>query len=413
MWIALAVGLALAADPPTGAPTDPEADESLTGFKPPPTPISEIPVLGPPLPADHAVKQAATSAQRGAEQLGMDLVFVQGIQEGLEKIYRRDYSGAKEYFLRFEAKYPNTAVASVADTLVWQALMLENFDYRYSTQYWQSSKASRAALEKALSIPGNEAWEHFLYGAVAGVESIHTIRTGSYLPALQLAFEALDHIQETRERAPAFTDLLLADGMYNYWRSVLTMSSKILPDFGDKRAEGLAQMKQVEQGGIFLAPAGTLSLTFSFLEEGQYSEALAACQKNRAKYPDNVINNMITGMTYIYLRKYTDAIRVFDEIRKDDPTNRRVRYWKGVSLLRSGQTAPAITELSAYLGSEYLEDWQKASTHWRLGQAYQREKRYAEADAAYSAAAKLDGGSPAKGALDALRDQRKKGQIAY
>ena len=411
MWLALVLALSFAADPAPGS--SPEVNESLTGMKAPPISPLDIPVMGPPLPPAIAAKQAVSSAQRGASQLHMDVDFVQGIQDGLDKVYRRDYPGAKEYFVRFEAKYPNSAVGSVADMLIWQALMLENFDYRYSAQYWQSSKAARLALDKALTIPGNEAWEHFLYGGVAGVESIHTIRTGSYLPALQLAFEALDQIQKTRELAPSFSDLLLADGMYNYWRSVLTMSSKIMPDFGDKRVEGLSQMKTVESSGIFLGPAATLGLTYSYLEESQYSEALAECQKNRSKYPDNVINNTLTGMTYIYLRKYPDALRLFAEVRKADPTNRRVRYWQGVAQLRAGQTAPAITEFTEYLQSDYLEDWQKAATHWRLGQAYQKDSRFLDADTEYAAATKLDNGSPAKAALDALRSQKKKGEITY
>jgi tetratricopeptide (TPR) repeat protein len=403
--IALLASLALAGDPPD--------DESLSGFDR--SHREEIEFVGPEAPPGVLERAAASgeSAVRGAKQLAMDPAFVAGIQVGLEKLYRREYAETKAHFVALEAKYPNTGVAAVVDVLVWQARMLENFDFEYDAQYRAASKTARAALDHALDTPGNEAWEHFLYAGVVGIESIHTVRTGSYLPALQLAFEAMDHVATTRELAPDFTDLLLADGMYNYWRTVLTQSSKILPDFGDARAEGLQQMAEVESKGIFLGAPATLSLTFSYIEEGRNDLALGRCQHNRARYPDNVINNLLTGTVYIYLRKYPDALRIFDEVHADAPDNRRVHYWRGVALLRGGQDEGSESEFKTYLGSPYLEKWQQSSTWWRLGQLYQRGKRYADADAAFSSAVDIDGNAQSKAALNALHDQRRRGTISY
>jgi tetratricopeptide (TPR) repeat protein len=403
LTLALLLGAALAADPP------PADDESLTGIEVS-KPVADVPVVGPPIPAELAGK---SSAERGAEQLHLDLGFVTGIQGGLEKLYRRDYAGTKTYFLQLELEYPNTAVAEVVDTLIWQAMMLENFDFRYDSQYWVASKTARAALDRALAAPGNEAWEHFLYGGIVGLESIHTARTGSYQSALQLAFEALDHIQKTRELAPTFTDLLLADGMYNYWRTVITESSSLLPDFGDKRAEGIAQMRQVEEGGIFLGPATTLALAFTWIEAGKYTDALASCQKNRAVYPHNVINNLLQGMTYTSLRKYPDAIHLFDEVLADAPENHRAHYLKGLALLRAARYADAETELTTYIASDYLEKWELSGAHWRLGQTYEKQQKWSGADAEFTASVKLDGNPQAKSALEALRTRRKKGEITY
>src|SRR5690606_28993051 len=137
----------------------------------------------------------------------------------------------------------------------------------------------------ALAIPGNEGWEHFLMAGVAGIEAIHTMRKESYLPALQLAFEAMDHVQRSKEAAPAFVDLLLADGMYNYWRTVVTMSTPLLPDFGDHRVEGIEQMQKVEIEGVFLGPPTTLALAFTWIEERKHRNALIACLKNQRAYP--------------------------------------------------------------------------------------------------------------------------------
>ena len=181
----------------------------------------------------------ANEAYLGGEQLDMEPEFINAVLVGLDQIFRRDYNGARDTFEAVQTTYPDSAVAEVVDMLIWQALMLENFDYKYDKQYWTSSKAARAALERAMAKPGSEAWENLLLATVLGVESIHTIRKGEYLGALNLAFQAMDSIEKAKAKAPDFVDLTLADGMYNYWRSVITLSNKALPDFGDERVKGI------------------------------------------------------------------------------------------------------------------------------------------------------------------------------
>jgi len=161
-------------------------------------------------------------AYRGAEMLDMEPAFMHGIQVGIEKVYFRDYSGARAHFKELEAAYPGTAIAPVADTLIWQAIMLENFDFSKEDQYWKSTERATESLEQALKTEGNQAIEHFLMAGIQGVESIHMMRKFQFIPALQRAFSAMGNIEECREIAPDFVDLKFADGMYHYWRTVVT-----------------------------------------------------------------------------------------------------------------------------------------------------------------------------------------------
>ena len=352
-------------------------------------------------------------AYRGAAVLGMEPAFVAGIHEGLELIYLRRYGAVTKHFVHLEKEYPGTSIAQVADTLVWQARMLENFDYRYDKEYWASSKQSKRALEAALDEPGAEAWEHLLMGTILGIEAIHTMRQQHYLSALRLAFSAMDHVGRSREAAPDFIDLQLADGLYNYWRTVVTMNSKLLPSFGDERSTGIAQMKRVEQQGIFVRPMATLGLAFAWMEEGNMREAEAACAKLRRSYPDNIINNLVSGIVAIYRKKYDDALARLDDVHRVDPTNTRAHYWKGLAHQRAGSLTNARAAYLRYLQSEHLEKHQVSWANYRLGQVHNREKDYPKAAEYFSAAIRVDGHKNAKRALDRLKSQRKDGKISW
>ena len=195
-----------------------------------------------------------------------------------------------------EEAFPDTGLGAVAETVIWQARMLENFDNRHAKAYWSSSRRARKELAHALDVAGNEAWEHLATAAIVGMESIHSFRQKKYLNAVSLAFTAMGHIEASRKAAPDFVDLRLADGMYLYWRTIITERSSMLPDFGDHKAEGIAAMEDVEKNGVFIKPLATLALAFTFLEDGQNKAAEAACARNRVRYPDNVVNNLVAAM---------------------------------------------------------------------------------------------------------------------
>lgn len=356
---------------------------------------------------------AEDAVQRGVEQLGLEPAYVRGVREGLEKLFERDYKGTRAHFRALDGAFPGTGIAAAVDVIVWQAMMLENFDFRYESQWETANDRAQEQLQAALEQPGREGWEHFLMAGILGIEAIHTMRRHKYLPALRTALDAMGQAGHARKAAPAFTDLLLADGMYNYWRTVITQSSRMLPDFGDHRVAGIEHMVQVEREGVFLSRPATLSLAFSYIEEGKLRMAEKACRRNARDYPDNVINNLVLGQVLTYRRQYDEALAVFDRVLAVDPTNTRVRYWRAVALLRSGHSPEAIEELRAFLDADYLEEHHRAAGHYRMGQAEYRNKRYASAEDQYKQAIKLSGHKGAKRALDRMKKMRRDGRITY
>jgi tetratricopeptide (TPR) repeat protein len=328
-------------------------------------------------------------------------------------VYLRDYDGSRKHFFKLDNQFPGTGIKPVTDVVIWQAIMLENWDFRYDAEYRAANSEAQTALTRALAVPGNEGWEHFLMAGTLGIEAIHVVRLEKYLSALQIALDAMTHAGQAREAAPEFTDLLLADGMYNYWRTVVTENSKVLPQFADKRVEGIEQMKVVEREGIFLTAPARLSLSFSYVEEHDDRSALAELLENKRLYPDNIINLLVLGQVLSSMRRFDDALATYDHIRAVDPTNQRALYWKGVTLLNAGRSAEALEPLTQYLASDYLETWHRSWTHYRLGQVHYRQKRYAEAEASYRAAIEIDGHKSAKAALERLLENKKSGRISY
>jgi tetratricopeptide (TPR) repeat protein len=365
------------------------------------------------VPTDPATAMFESVDYRGAQQLMVEPEFVHFCRRGIELIYERRYPDALRYFGEVSEIYPNTGVAEVAEVLVWQAKMTENYDYRYDDEYEVAAERAREALESAIETPGNEGWEHFMMAGMAGIEAIHSARKSKYLSALTSAFSAIDHMESAREAAPDFVDLALADGMYNYWRTVITRKSKLLPDFGDNREEGMDQIRRVEQAGIFLGPAATLALSFSYYEERQMKEALDANLSNQRLYPDNTINLMMLGSVYLAMKRFDSALRTWDRILVVDPEARRVHYYKGLTFYRSNRFDEAESSFKTYLSLSELEESQISWVNYRLGALEHGRKDYQAAETYYKEAVRLTGHKSAKSALDRMKKARKEGRIDY
>ena len=393
---------------------EPEEERPVNIRMLPSVEVRERPMVGPTIDM-LGMKQGAylPIVYKASEALDMDPEYADGIRNGLELIYQRKYKVARAHFSELDQRFPGTGISAAINALLWQALMIENFDFKYNKQYEVSHAQAISELKQAIKAEKHLGWTHFLMAGLTGVEAIHYVRQSKYMAALGGAFTAVEHAEASRKAAPDFVDLALADGMYNYWRTIITNSSSMLPDFGDHRALGIQQMQTVEQEGFFLRPAATLALTFSWMQERDRKKAIAACEKNRKLYPNNVINNLLSGQTYIAARQFTKAVEVLNQLHTIAPENNRAHYYKGLAKMRLGKKQDAIRDFKTYLSSDHLEEYQLGMTHFRLGQSYYSLKEYALAEKHYSLSIKANGFKGAKNNLAKLRKAKKEGRIQY
>ncbi len=349
---------------------------------------------------------------RGAEILQLTPEFVHGARSGLELIYLRDYPGALEHFGKMSEEHPGTGLGPIGRGLIYQALMLENFDYDYEPQYEVAWSQAKAELTAAIGNPGNEAWEYFMMVGVVGVEAIHATRRYNYVSAFNKAMDAFRYLERCKELAPEFPDLVLADGINNYWRSVVALNTKLIPDGEDKRAEGISQMKYVETHGIFVAAPTTLALTYTYLEERDLKRALGTASRAHQLYPDNVINNLVLARIYMYMRRFKQAENICTQILEDSPENERVHYYLGLIYSRTKRMDQAIAEMEQYLGYDLIDEY-RATTLYRLGGFHYRKKRYDEAESYYKQSVKVNGHKGSKRRLERMKRLRKEGIISY
>jgi tetratricopeptide (TPR) repeat protein len=346
----------------------------------------------------------------GAKVLMLEEDFVARAVTGCELLYGRKYGRTKTHFDAMAVDYPGRGIGEMAKVLIYQARMMENFDFRFDGAYQEANDAAIDELTASLDAPGAESWEHFGVGTLKGIEAIHMMRKTQFLPAIWKGVEALDHINEVKAIAPDFKDVLLGDGLFKYWRSVVSMDSRALPDLGDERQQGIEDMLVAEKEAVFLGPGATLALAFTWIEERQMKQALEYTLANHRAYPDNIVNNMVLARVYLYQRRYDDSLGVLGQIQTDDADNRRSWYYTATVELRRSNYSQALEAIDRYLGFE-LEPYYEAQALHRKGDIFYRQKDYEAAEKLYRAAVKADGYLPSRKRLDQIKEMKKAGTI--
>jgi len=387
---------------PAWAEDDDELHENtVSGAK---GPSAEAPVDVPVGPDDDKAGRAYSPlTYKTAEVLTIDLAFAERCRGAVELIYARRYKEAKTELDKLSVEYPTTGIGPSGIAVIYQALMFENFDFRYEKQYKLTHASALRQIADGQRTPGNEAIEFLLLAGMQGLDAIHKMRRAEYLPAISLGIDAVRSLAEVKRVAPNFVDPLMGDGMYMYWRTVIARTTPLLPDGPDEREAGKALMRQVEKEGVLFSPAATLALTYAYLEERDLRNALARTMYGREKYPNNVINNMTAGRVLSQMRRYDDAVRMYRDVLATAPDNQRSHYHLGVVYSRQARSTEAETAFRTYVAFADPPAEAKGQAWYRLGLLYTRQQRTDDARAAFQQAVAVGKNEAARKALTKLQ----------
>ena len=402
--LAALFGLALAQEPNTDESVD--MSDTVSGRK---VNILEIEDLDTDLVRyeDDKTGQYPKRIYDGARWLQMSADFVWACWRIMDGLYQRDYRALQGVIEEVKNKYPNSGIAPVGRALMWQVLMLENFDFKYETQYKTSFEIAKQDLEQAMLSPGNDAWETFLLGAILGVDAIHELRKEDFLDAINQGYEAMKWIEKAKKKAPLFVDSELGDGLWLYWRSLIASNVPGVPLFDDERAKGIEMMQRAEKSAVFLRPAASHALTYTWIEERKLKRALQTARHLESAYPNNLINLQVLGRVEMYNRKYLDAEETFNKVLRLSPKNQRVHYYLARLYMKQKKYRLAEEEINTYLTFD-TNDYQKGYAYYYKGHILMRQKKYKKAEKAYNMAWKVNKIKSAKERAALAKEKQRK-----
>lgn len=308
--------------------------------------------------------------------------------EGQDLILHRRYDEALKLFKAVKKDFPDSPSGSFGEMAVYEVRMLENEDLSLEKEFSRASEEGRRRAGIVLQKYQPTPWELFISGALFGLDGFLKARKGGWWDAYVAGNKSRQLFKHAKQLDPSFIDADFGLGMYVYWRSVFTKDLWFLKMFPDRRAEGIAIVKEVAERGRFTKEMAGINLGMMYMEEKDYSNASMIFKSFVERYPENIVLRRFLGKVYVAMRKYDDAIAQFSEMGKIDPRIIKYKYFLGATMLISGDdkmSAEGERELRDFIAAEKSKYW-RASAHYWLGRMYERKNDKKKALIEYNAA---------------------------
>lgn len=338
---------------------------------------------------------------------GSDADLIARSVEGERLLMSRDYAGGQALFQKLSEDYPESPAGAFGLMAMWQTRMFENRDFRFISQYDAAENKMTALCDERLLPEQPKEWDMFVCASGFGMKGFFDARRDKWLQGLGGAVRAVRTYKRLLWLNPNFIDAEMGIGMYEFWRSVVTLKFKWLPFFSDQRAAGIAKVEKVANSGKYVRDLAKANLAYMYIEMKNYDRALSLLNELSVRYPRNVLTRQAKGEVFWWQKKYQDCYDTFAQLLKEDPKLTRSLYWMAASSVlpymkvdaggapRADSKLPddiatrARDQLNQYLQSKPIKVWAAAAHYWLASIAeWQGDK--ATAIAEYEKALALD-----------------------
>ena len=191
------------------------------------------------------------------------------------------------------------------------ALQIEIIDYEsYVLNGYKFVKSVDSVLtffDKFIHPPDTkvQAKSLFYRGTMYGMKALVLAKIGEWMQALKYARNYIKFLKEAKDLDTTLYEVSYGIGLYNYY---VGQNLKWIPFMGNRSRKGIKEIESVAYSNSPLRFMAIHSLSWIYIERGEYIKVETVASPVLAKYPSNTIYLGIKARTSLLLKKYEEAI---------------------------------------------------------------------------------------------------------
>ena len=233
---------------------------------------------------------------------------------GIEACFQENYPLAEERFKQVVSKAPQDPAGYFFLAMLYQAQMMDYESYSREKEFYENIKMTKKYAKGRIKNNKKDPWAYLFLGNAYGAKALHEARKGNWWSGLNNGLRAKSALKEAVKHDPELYDAYVALGSYHYWASVMTKALWWLPFIGDRREEGITEMKLGQEGSIFSQDAAANGLIWIYINEKRFDQAISLAENMQNKYPQG--KSFLWGLATAYYEKsdWTNALFSYQEI---------------------------------------------------------------------------------------------------
>lgn len=235
---------------------------------------------------------------------------------GIDACFRENYPLAEEKFKQIVSKAPQDPAGYFFKAMLYQAQMVDyESDFR-EKDFYENIKIAKECAKERIKENSKDAWAYLFLGNAYGAKAVHEARKGNWWSGLNNGLMAKSALNEAVKHDPLLCDAYVALGSYHYWASVVTKAFWWLPFVGDRREEGIAELKLAQEKSIYSQDAATNGLIWIYINEKKFDQAISLAEKMQDKYPQG--KSFLWALATAYYEKFDwkNALLSYQEIAR-------------------------------------------------------------------------------------------------
>lgn len=336
----------------------------------------------------------------GNAQWLTDSTFISQTSTGIAKVYNLEFEAARSQFQAIVSKYPDHPAGHFLLAMVsWWEILIDIENRTNDDRFIGMLEKVIDLCDRRLEKDENDIAALFFKGGALGFRGRLYSHREDWVLAANDGRRALPIVEKCFAIAPENYDVLLGEGIYNYYAEVVPERYPFVkplmvffPD-GD-RDLGIRQLREASAHALYAGVEATYFLMqLYYTYEKDFSEARKLAEDLHARFPANVVFHRYLGRCEAALNNWESAAKVFEEIRLKAKragagygasSEREACYYLGSSHMMSSRLPEALHEFYACDSLSRALDTSGPSgfmtmTNLRIGMVYDLQSRREEA----------------------------------
>jgi tetratricopeptide (TPR) repeat protein len=236
------------------------------------------------------------------------------VAASIENVYNEKFGQAEDEAKRIIKKYPEHPAGYFCLAAAIEAWMKYYQTDKREEDFYRCCDKAIETGERLLDKDPTNAWVKFFYGGADGYKGTYESRYERWITSFRHGWKGVSVLLEIKKTNPEIHDVNYGIGMYNYWRSAMTKTLRWMPGVGDKTKEGVQQLFDAKNFGIYARGSAAEQLIPVLCNENRFTEALAVCDEMLEHYPTTLVFYWGRGAIFFGMERYEEAKRIYEYV---------------------------------------------------------------------------------------------------
>jgi tetratricopeptide (TPR) repeat protein len=270
----------------------------------------------------------------------------------IDCIYNEQYDRAEAVAGKIITDFPDNPAGDFYRAVAVFSWMKAHFSETREKEFFRACEDAVEKSERIIGKSPGDFWARFFMAGVEGLKGLYEYDREHWISAFKWGWKGVSVLDGLKREEVGMPDLDYGIGSYEYHRSEAVARIWWMPRVEDKRLSGKSKLLEVSSTGLYTRALAGESLAGILLNEGNFNDASAVCDRFLGSYPKSRIFLLCKARALAGMHRFDESEAIFSTILENIDRNRYeelrtiayIHFWTGKIRLLRGRYAESIAE---------------------------------------------------------------------